>query len=143
MKPSSIVCSCLTAVAVGAIVSSVSLGIWKGGMPGPGLFPLVSAVLLVIALAATIQDTGSTEEATQDVERSRFLGYVVAIAGFVGLLIVVGTLPAVFVFLCFVVAVVERLRWSHTLMMASATTGACWVVFERLLAVPLPSGIWS
>jgi len=143
MKMASIVRLCLTAVAVGAIVSSISLGIWKGGTPGPGLFPLVSGVLLVMAIAATTWERGWSVEATQDVEISRFIGYAVAIAGFVGLLIVVGTLPAIFAFLFFVIAVIERLRWPYALMMASATTGASWAVFERLLAVPLPAGIWS
>lgn len=96
-----------------------------------------------MALAATMREGWRQEGMDERIEIPRFLGYGVAIIGFVGLLSIAGTLPAIFVFLSLVVAIVERLRWPQALAIASGTTFACWAVFERLLGVPLPAGFWS
>ncbi|CAN7706430.1 MULTISPECIES: tripartite tricarboxylate transporter TctB family protein [unclassified Ensifer] len=143
MRLASIVAACLVVVSIVAISSSLSLGVWKHGMPGPGLFPVAAAILLLVALAATMREGWRQEGMDERIEIPRFLGYGVAIIGFVGLLSIAGTLPAIFVFLSLVVAIVERLRWPQALAIASGTTFACWAVFERLLGVPLPAGFWS
>jgi TctA family transporter len=63
------------------------------------------------------------------------------LAGFLGLVALVGFVPAIALFMVGYMRWGWRERWGTALIAATATTGFCWAVFDRGLAVPWPPAL--
>jgi putative tricarboxylic transport membrane protein len=133
----------LIIVSLGAFAYSVaSFDIWSSGMPGSGLMPIVGAGLAILSCAAVLI-TERTTLIRPTVSRAP-LAYAVAFALLLPLSWAVGLLPALGVLCVAILRYVERLSLGRSLAFALLVAGGSWLLFERLLLVPLPHGsLWS
>lgn len=68
----------------------------------------------------------------------RPLTYMAGLVVLVPLTPLIGLLPALAVFIFAILYFVERLALLHAAAIASVAVAGSWLLFERLLAVPLP-----
>ena len=55
----------------------------------------------------------------------------------------IGMLPALCLFILFCLRVAERMSWRSSVAIAVGATAGSWLLFERLLQVQLPRGLWG
>ncbi|MGK5529704.1 tripartite tricarboxylate transporter TctB family protein [Streptomyces sp. URMC 129] len=131
----------------------------EDGAIGPGAVPRVAGLALAllglvlirqeIRVGSTLEgdglvaeDSGHTPEETRRIRRK--LVVVVATMVITTLLIpVLGLLPALSLMALFLAAVVERQPWPRSAAMAAATLAGTYLLFEVLLRIPLPLGIFD
>ena len=148
-------------VGAAAIVGSVDLGYWTSLGPGPGFFPLCLGVLLcVLGSAWLIQQRRGRHVAARDgdsagagmpvgpgaeAEEAPEYSLPTVVAIVVSLCVLAATLEllgyqlAMFLFLLFHLLVLGRRRLLLSLVIALAGSFGVFVVFTRLLGVPLPA----
>ena len=138
----------LLAAAVLAVWHAVDLGLVSHGQPGPGLFPFVAGATMLSAL--TILAAGVLYERRPTVEFSLAGGElrkVVAVVGVMALwIIVMPWLGYVVVTFAGVIALARLfgLRgWREALLLAVFTSLAVYVMFDWLLYLDLPRGIFA
>jgi len=127
-------------IAAGAamIYALLHYSIWSFGMPGSGLMPVIASVMVIVSCLWTIAagDTG---------ERPRFAWPPVAYsAGFVALLplaAIVGLLPALAIVAAVVLRFIEGVPMLRSAMVTASIAIGSWLLFERILMVPLPHGL--
>ncbi len=132
---------CLVIVALVAAVAAVRMGVWRSGAPGPGLFPLSAALLLLVASLGVAVQTGPEDGAQEPVDRPRLLRYGAAIAVFGLVLKPLGAVVATVGLLVAILRGVERQPWAFSFGIALTLAFLSWAVFRHLLGVPLPRGI--
>lgn len=134
----------LIGVGLLGLVSGIRYGVWHGGEPGAGLLPAISGALL-FALAAIVALTevaaSTTTTSTDQPQAKRLICYLVAIFGFALLMRPLGTMPTIILFFLWILRGVERLPWRLTLAVTAGASVGTWLLFDRLLQVPLPSFI--
>lgn len=132
---------CLATIGFASVITALRLGPWSAGAPGPGLFPLLAAMMLlgtsIGAAIQSLQEPGDLEPA----DRGRLLRYAAAISAFAIAFSLLGTVLATFGFIAGVLRGIERLGWSHALAVAALLAVLPWIVFKQLLGVPLPAGL--
>lgn len=143
-------------VGVGAVLGSRSLGYWIELGPGPGFFPFwLGAVLAVLgagwlALEIRARRTGRGEAPSgtavspdEDDEPAYSLPTVIAIVGslcvLAALLEILGYQLSMLAFLLFHLLMLGRRRVLLSCSLAVAGSFGVFVVFTRLLTVPLPA----
>lgn len=121
----------------------------KGGYPGPGLFPQLLGILLVlsglgIAVNAAIQRALPQPRALFQPpyrEKINALLVVLAVIAYILLVDTVGFIPiALVIMIGLMLRTGVSLSWS--LIVGIGVTIAIYVLFNRILHVPLPSGIF-
>lgn len=126
----------LAAVAVAALILNRAHPLWEFGQPGPGLLPTIAAVLLLVASLASIWSARSGDG--ESVAIGRVAGYALGLILLVPVTAVIGMLPALALFVAVVLWLIEGLRPVHAIAIAVGSALGCWLLFERLLSVPLP-----
>ncbi len=129
----------LTLIGLGAAANAFHLRLWSYGEPAAGLFPFVAAVLLVCTSLAC---TGKKAPESEPVEVARLLIYCGALAAFCVLLELAGFAVAALLFLAGVLIFIEQMDPKAALFIAVAFALSTWGLFEVLLSVPLPRGLW-
>lgn len=122
----------------------VALGLSRGSLdrPGPGAFPQLVGVLIVLASALVVWE--SRKALSQVLQRHPlppvawfvFLGAVAVAAA---LMPVIGFAPASFVLALIILRTVGRLGWVKAVVIAVAIAVVTDVVFVRVFGVYLPS----
>ncbi len=134
---------CLAAIGIASAVAAWRLGLWQAGAPGPGLFPLLAALMLFgTSIGAAMQRSGDLGGA-EPADRTRLLKHALAMSAFAIAFGLLGVVLATFGFVVGVLRGIERLRWSHALAIAAVLAVLSWIVFRQLLGVPLPAGLWG
>jgi putative tricarboxylic transport membrane protein len=119
--------------------------------PGAGFLPFWLGVLLAI-LATILFVSAKRRQATEKDSESVFPGkqalFAIAavlggLAGYILLIDVLGYLVDTFLFVMFLVKVVEREPWPLTLKLAVATTAGLFITFQILLKITLPSNMFG
>jgi len=131
----------LAAIGVYVAASSLGLGIWLPEGPGPGFFPLVLSVGLVVLSVAWFFQTPRYEPVPTEDQRTlwRAAGVTVASLVVLGLLLeVIGFQLSMFLFLMFHLRWIGKVRWITALAVALAGSVGAFHLFTDLLAVPLP-----
>lgn len=122
-----------------AAIASWRLGVGEASQPGPGAWPLVASVAVVLT-SAWLTSTGiDAPEAAERSDLSRVAIAVAATAAFVALLPLVGMPMPAFL----VITVWMRLfgeSWKLSLLTASLGVVSLQLLFVQLLGVPLPVG---
>ncbi|MBA3518508.1 MAG: tripartite tricarboxylate transporter TctB family protein [Rhizobiales bacterium] len=137
----------LFAVALCAVAFALRYGIWVDAGPGPGLFPLIAALLIVIASPAVAlelarpvpaqPDTGDEHVGTP----GRLLTYMAVALAWPFLLEPLGYAPASAVAVL-VLLVAGGVGWIASLAVTAAAVGGSYLLFDTLLEVPLPGSDW-
>jgi len=140
----------LVAFGVAVLVHTRTFPSMDTGHPGPGFFPNVLAGLLIIAgIALVVQGVRSGERLLK-LDKSGMTG-----SGLINILFALGAIVFYiclsgflgFQITCFVllVATMKWLRVSTlwTLVMACGVTFGIYVLFAKILLVPLPWGLWG
>ena len=147
-------------VYVGLLLAAVfSAGLWEASSfqygtefaPGPGFAPVwLGAIGVVLSLLIALngfrasRQPGRSKDHDPDAPGKTGLYRVGAtLAGLVAMLAAapwLGLVPSIFLFLLFLTLHVQRLSVLTGLVTSAATVFFVYVVFVRLLDVPIPSG---
>jgi putative tricarboxylic transport membrane protein len=133
----------LALVAAGVLGAWASLGYvpWEAGGPGAGLMPGIASLALVVF--AGIAAFEAPPAAGEPVHVPRLAGYVAGLAGFALLMGPLGAIPSIVALFAWTLGVVERWRWRTVAAIAAGAALFAWVLFDRLLSVPLPRGVFA
>jgi putative tricarboxylic transport membrane protein len=119
--------------------------------PGSGFLPFWLGVVLVVLATILIVSAKRRQAADKD-EKAVFPGkqallaitvVLCGLAGYILLIDVLGYLVDTFLFIVFLVKVVEREKWPLTIKVALATTAGLYITFQVLLKITLPSNMFG
>ncbi len=145
--------------AIGSM--AIVFGIWviwyaKGfpklekGYPGPSLFPMVLAVLFICAgIYLVFQDVRSKRKILKfdvsDLSREHFINIALILGAILFYIFLSDFLGFQFTSVIILIALMKRLRVSTfwSLIMACGVTFGIYVLFAKILLVPLPWGLWG
>jgi len=148
----------LLAASLAAIVEAHKLAVGSPGRPGPGFFPFYLAVALaLVALVLVLQslrarapgpaasppEVASAGDAQTRPRRAKVVLTLAAGLAYAFAFEPLGFALTTFVFLLFLLTVIEPQRPIVSLSTSAATALGAWLLFRVLLAVPLPAGPWG
>ena len=124
-------------------VESLRLGLGTFHRPGPGFLSFYAGIILgFLSLALVcLGFLRHPEERASWGSWGRILLVVLAIFVFTLLLEKLGFLPSTFLFIWFLLRVVERRGWGFSVGVALLVALASYVVFDVLLKAQLPAGL--
>jgi putative tricarboxylic transport membrane protein len=129
----------LMAVAVAGLFGSNNLGWGSGDAPGPGLFPGIASVMLLVLAGAGFATRPPSLRAPTEPIALRRLGWYVAGVVLAGTLFAVLGYPMAAALALIVILIGgERLTWWRACIVAVLAVGATTALFMFLLDVPLP-----
>ena len=136
----------LIAVGLAGVWSGMRYGVWEALSPGAGFVPALAGgalcvfgvVIVITEARATGPDTGAVEQAS----RWRLLGYLIGLLGFCLLMEPLGAITAIVLLFLWILSLVERLRWRLVLSVSTGASFGAWFLFDWLLKVPLPRGLF-
>jgi putative tricarboxylic transport membrane protein len=119
--------------------------------PGPGFAPVwlsaigiaISLLIALNAFKAKRRRERSTDEASDALDKVGLHRVGATLAGFAAMLAIapwLGLVPSIFVFLLFLTLYVQRLSVLTGIAASAGTVFFVYLVFVRLLDVPIPSG---
>jgi hypothetical protein len=129
----------LSLVGVAALIFAREYGLWSFGAPGAGLMPATAGVLLLVA---SVVDLRFSTDQGRPVIAWRPLSYMAGLVALVPLTPLIGLLPALAMFIFAVLYFVERLAVFRAAAVAAGAVAGSWLLFERLLSVPLPKSLF-
>jgi putative tricarboxylic transport membrane protein len=119
--------------------------------PGAGFLPFWLGVLLVV-LATILFVSAWRRQATEKNNKSIFPGkqalqtvtlVMGGLTGYILLIEVLGYLLNTFLFVSFLMKVVQREKWPLTLGVSVGTTAGLFLIFQVLLRITLPSNMFG
>ncbi len=136
------------AIAVYAAVAALPWGLRDPltGEPGSGLYPLLSALglgaLAVVLALRPGRDApdGGEEGHAGPFQPFKLAGYISALLAYAVLLEPLGYLIVTAGVLVFIMRVLEGIATSRVVALTAGALVGSWLLFERLLQVPLPHG---
>jgi putative tricarboxylic transport membrane protein len=119
--------------------------------PGAGFLPFwvgtIMAVLAVLLLASTWMRKQTEQDSVSPFPKGKALwaitGVLAGLAVYIFLIEVLGFLVDTFLYVTFLLGVVERERWWITVSVALSTTVGLYVIFQVLLGITLPSNMFG
>ena len=137
----------LAIVVLGALViaGSIRLGLGSPDTPGPGLFPFLAGVAIVVpqcvVLIRFFSRGGEDDRAASSAGSLRTLAALVGIfCGWIVVMPLVGYVVITFVAVVAFARVLGLAGWTKPLALAAATALGIYLLFERLLFIDLPRG---
>jgi hypothetical protein len=138
----------LALVAIFALIQSLRLDVGAVTRPGPGLFPLLLSVALLVTaiwlqIAAVRRRARAPEPGGDDAPRSirSLLAALGAFAVYVVVFEPLGFVISTLAWLIFLFAVVARYSWPVSIGAGLVITVVARVVFDTWLQVRLPPGL--
>lgn len=151
MKKADLITGVILLVLSGYLIQSASrLPPSPGFGPGAGFLPFWLGVLLAV-LAVILLWTAWHRQATEK-DKSPFpekkalilvMGALGGLAAYIVLLDVLGYLVDTFLYVMFLMWIVERERWKIAAAVAVLTAAALYIIFRVLLKVTLPSNMFG
>jgi putative tricarboxylic transport membrane protein len=127
-------------------------GLFEEGVPGPGLLPLIAGIILIslgvgVLIPALKKETKPKSAKKgffpeKDSFKKLFLA-VVAIGVYGMALEYMGFLIMTFLFMIFLLRFIEPQKWTVVLTTSLLTAASSYLLFQFLLKVQLPKGIWG
>jgi len=126
----------LSIIGIAALAFAREFGLWSFGAPGAGLIPATAGALLLVA---SLPDLRISRGHRQWPAIAWYpLSYMAGLVLLVPLTPLIGLLPALAVFIFAILYFVERLAMLRAAVIAGIAVAGSWLLFERLLSVPLP-----
>jgi putative tricarboxylic transport membrane protein len=134
------------AIAIG--VESVRMGIGSLSNPGPGLIPLASGsflgILSLIGFARTLRSSTSDNLQNKRINLGgRTISALVSMVAFSFLIDPLGFNVVTFFWMGFICRWIGRMEWKATVFTSLVATFSAWLIFEYLLEIRFPHGIWG
>lgn len=131
----------LSIAGIAALVFAREFGLWSFGSPGAGLMPAIAGSLLLVASLADLSwPTGRHQRPDIAWRPAAYIAGLIALLALTPLL---GMLAALALFIFAVLHFVERLAALRAAAITAGAVAGSWLLFERLLSVPLPkSMLW-
>jgi len=137
-------------VGLAFCIASVSLGLGEVHQPGPGFLPfLVGAVLLFLSaiiffLALRKEKMTNEETIARGMGKYQKGGLILLALVFYNLaLSFLGFSLTTFLFVAFLMKIVETQRWTRTIVTALCSAVGFYFVFRSWLMLDLPTGPWG
>lgn len=139
----------ITLLILGAAVflKSLSYPLGTFRVPGAGLFPLITSILLIglsasLTLLAVLNKRGEAIAPTpffpeKGASRRVLLGFA-SMIGFRYLLPVIGFGPATWIFIFFLIKCLGGYGWKLSLLFSIVSTVAFYYLFQIWLKIPMP-----
>ena len=137
----------LLALALAALFVASKLPFGRLSAPQPGFFPVILAVLLAtFSLILMAQAIGGSKEesAASRAPTATWKRIVLAVGALLAygvLFEILGYIISTFLFIAFLLRVVERQNWGLIIVVAFSTSLLSYLIFGLLLETPLPPGI--
>jgi putative tricarboxylic transport membrane protein len=133
----------LIVIAGYVVISARGLGVWLPQGPGPGFFPLVLAVAMIVLSVAWFVQTrrAAGGDSAEDAGAYPWKRPAVTLASLVVLAAVLNLLgfqAGMLLFLLFQLRVMGRCRWLTSVVIAVAGSVGGFHLFDDFLSVPLP-----
>lgn len=114
-------------------------------VPGPGYFPTILSILLIVLSLLLLATSGNASNAPLGIFSKE--NRLVLVAGgitvvYLGLLVVLGFLVATPLYLIAIFRYFKMTSWRSILLTAGITTAASYAIFTTVLEVQLPSGMF-
>jgi putative tricarboxylic transport membrane protein len=118
---------------------------WGEGGPGSAFLPAwLGGAMALLALLLLVRRPRQADNLIDWLPRGAALQRLLVVLGatvlYVALLNTLGMIIASALYLAFIMRYLERHAWWLTALVASATAGANWALFEYWLKVPFPMG---
>lgn len=133
--------------ALAALALSLRYPLWEYFQPGPGLFPAITAVMAVgcaagalVAAVIARRQQAAMAAAEAPVWR-RLLVYIAIVLAWPLAFADAGFAVSSLVGLTLLLRAGEGMGWAASLGLAGVTVALGWLLFEKLLGVPLPHGL--
>ena len=123
-------------------VGMIDFGFWDGG-PTPGFFPIIIAVVLLLASIASFIQVARDKDGT-DVQYNR--AELMVILGAAGIIIgsmVIGLILSCLVYLVLWLKLVEHAPWKHVIIIEAILAAIIIGVFVVWLQVQFPMGLFE
>ena len=138
----------ILAFGIVALTGSVQLGFGSLSRPGAGLFPFFAGLMIVIAAPIAIVNSivGRGSESEFILKKGAFTTVAGMIVVFTGWILAMPTLGYVVLTFAAVLALAKLLGlegWLKPLALSAATSLATYILFDRLLYLDLPRGLWG
>jgi hypothetical protein len=137
----------LFGIAVLYSIGSVGLKLGTLRKPGPGLFPSLIAVALLISTAVNLYkvftkkaDPSVPPEGAQAINLWAWIGIAVCVFAYPALLMSLDFVLSTFATVFAMLLILRFKSWPVCLLVSLFTAILCFVVFAMLLGVALPSG---
>ena len=138
-------------IAILICIGSFRLSLGSFRNPGPGFFPFIAGLIVaVLALAIHLQARGkaSAKETPEplwtDKKRIRKMVFTtLALLAYGVGMDYLGFLVSTFIFLAFLLRMIEPQRWSLVLLESALASGISYLIFDIWLQAQLPKGIFQ
>lgn len=136
------------ALSIGYLIEA--LGMPRGSIdsPGPGMFPVgvglaaVVVSLIVIVEGLTGAGTRGSLELPVGFERRKVLTFMGSLIGFILILPLAGMYVSAALYVVATLRFLGRLSWVRAAIVGVIMAVAVTWIFQEILEVPLPSGLW-
>jgi putative tricarboxylic transport membrane protein len=140
--------SILLGLALFVLMASRKFQVWVAGEPGEGFFPVLLALTLGVlsAISLIIAYRDSSPGSPPDGPRTpivwkKLLSYILGLFAYAIFFGPLGYIVSSMVILLFIMRVAEGLSWQKSITISIITLFISYLVFEKMLMVPLPRGI--
>lgn len=138
-------------IAILICIGSFRLSLGSFRNPGPGFFPFIAGLIVaVLALAIHLQSRGkdSAKETKgplwADKKRIQKMVFTtLALLAYGVGMDYLGFLVSTFIFLAFLLRMIEPQRWSLVLLESALASGISYLIFDIWLQAQLPKGIFQ
>ena len=118
-----------------ALIAAVGYGVWSPQGPGPGLMPAFGASLALGAIGACmIWERGVSEVHA----RRPVLLFAAGLTAIIPVTLFLGLLASLGLFAVYALRVCSLVSLRRAIPAALVVVAASWLLFEKLLSVPLP-----
>jgi putative tricarboxylic transport membrane protein len=129
---------------------SLDLGIGNPKKPGPGAMPFLASILvfslsllvLIIERETPKEEDDKLRRLTEGGNLLKIVIFVVMLIGYTFLINIIGFLITSFVLVFGMLSITEGKKWHKNMLIAAIMVVTTFLVFNKLLGVHLPSGVF-